>query len=229
VIELKSRKPTKNISASGRTLMTLLNNLLDLAKIEAGRMVLQPEAINLKLLLHDVVQMFATELRNKSVELRVISESTLPLAIYLDEIRIRQILTNLVGNAVKFTASGFIRITATHTTSESDKSKIDVILSIEDTGIGIAEENQSFIFESFKQNDDSTDSKYEGAGLSLTITKRLVELMNGEIKVQSKKNEGSTFTLRLPELIYLNEGEQNKSKVADQLKHIRFNDLHHLS
>ena len=218
----KSRHHLKMIVSSGRTLMTLINDLLDLAKIEAGKMILHPQEINLKLLIDDITQMFSTEVSNKSLELSVVSESILPHSIFMDDIRIRQILINLVGNAVKFTPSGFIRIIAKHEISEADKSKIDVTISIQDSGIGIAEEDQLSIFESFQQGQDSTTSKYGGTGLGLAITKRLVELMNGEIKLKSRKDEGSTFTLRIPNLIYINNHEQIEEAPINKKKHIQF-------
>ncbi len=218
----KNKKHLNTILSNGRILMKLINDLLDLAKIESTKMILHPEEINLKLLLDDVVQMFTTEIGNKSLALSIETESTLPDRIFLDDIRLRQILVNLIGNAVKFTNQGYIRITTSYETSLTDKSKIDVTISVQDSGIGIAEEYQSSIFESFHQGQDSTTSKYGGTGLGLTITKRLVELMHGEIKLQSKPNEGSIFTIRIPKLVYINNERKITQSPIIKTEHFKF-------
>jgi len=218
----KSRNHLTTIVTSGKTLMSLINDLLDLAKIESGKMTLHEQAINLKSLVNEVVEMFTNEVNKKSISLDAFFQSSLPDTIFLDDVRVRQILTNVISNAVKFTHSGFIRVTVEFKHSRQDHAKIDVTITIQDSGIGIEEENQQLIFESFQQVHDTTTSQYGGTGLGLTITKRLVELMNGEMSVKSKQNEGSTFTIVLPGLTYLTSAVPTYAKQPKKTKSIKF-------
>lgn len=177
VNEPQARKYLSTIAASGRTLMALINDLLDLAKIEAGKMPLRPEPVNLRLVLDEVSLMFAEELKTKGVSLVVEVASNVPEVLNLDDIRIRQMLINLGGNAVKFTQEGYIRLAVEAGPKQGDS--VPLCLTVQDTGIGISKEAQSTIFESFQQEHDATTSKYGGTGLGLTITRRLAELMGG--------------------------------------------------
>ncbi len=190
------KKYLATIAASGRTLMALINDLLDLAKIEAGKMVLRPEAINLRILIDEISQMFSPEVKKKSVELRMEVSDDLPETLELDDIRVRQMLINLTGNAVKFTNEGSITIRVNATPVADDR--VDLSLAIVDTGIGIDPDHQSSVFDSFQQVHDTTTSQYGGTGLGLTITRRLAELMGGRITLESERGKGSTFTIWLP-------------------------------
>ena len=127
-------------------------------------------------------------------------DKTIPKFIIIDGVRIRQILFNLIGNAIKFTEKGYIKLKVENIYKDDIKSKIDLIFSIEDTGIGIEENNLETIFNAFEQANNQNIAKYGGTGLGLAICSKLVHMMNGEIKVKSKKNIGSTFTVLLRDI-----------------------------
>jgi signal transduction histidine kinase len=199
------------IQTGGRSLLTLINDILDLSKIEAGRLEINPEPVNLKLLIEEVRQIFAMKVNEKHLEFFVDIDPDIPDALFLDEARLRQVLLNLVGNAVKFTDTGHIAIKAQVVKSETGYSTPEtrnssptssvqppvssIRLQIEDTGIGIPEDQIDSVFESFKQQDGQSTRKYGGTGLGLTITKRLIELMNGQISLQSTVGNGSVFEI----------------------------------
>jgi len=178
------------IRTSGRHLLSLINDILDLAKIEAGRMVLEIEPIDIKALFDSVRVNNLALFHKKAVELYIKVPETMPM-IEGDRVRINQILTNLVGNAIKFTDEGSVTLQATH---DEDWVLLDVI----DTGIGIEEEHLNTIFVQFRQVDGSSTRRAEGSGLGLAITKHLVEMHSGMISVKSRVDEGSVFTVRLP-------------------------------
>ena len=197
VTDSKQQSYLDAIQTAGKSLLTLINDILDLSKIEAGRLEMQPEAANLAVIIEEVRQIFAMKAAEKHVELLTKLDPTVPAALLLDEARLRQILLNLVGNAVKFTDTGHITISARAIALPADSKRVDVILTVEDTGIGILASQIEAIFASFKQQDGQSTRKYGGTGLGLTITKRLVELMHGQITVRSTVGEGSLFEIIL--------------------------------
>jgi PAS domain S-box-containing protein len=192
------RNYLSTIISSGRTLMSLINDLLDLAKIEAGKMMLRPERVNLSMLINEVTQMFTADLRKKGIDIFVEFTGIVPDEMILDNIRTRQMIMNLLGNAVKFTHKGYVKVKVIGQTYENAEDRIDLTILVEDTGIGIALEDQKTIFESFQQVHDKSTTQYGGTGLGLSITRRLAELMDGYITVTSRKGEGSLFSIRLP-------------------------------
>jgi len=220
ITDAKSKKYLNTIIASGRTLMALINDLLDLAKIDAGKMMLNPEAVNLRALLEEVSQMFTNEAHKKSLALIIEVETSVPTYVIIDDIRLRQMLINILGNALKFTHQGFIRVAVASRFFKEDHT--DLIISIQDTGIGIDSDDQDLIFESFQQAHDSTTSIYGGTGLGLTITKRLAELMNGNITLQSEKGKGSTFIIDLPGLPVARDVERDEMNLPDDTQEIQF-------
>ncbi len=185
------------ISASGRTLLRLINDILDLSKIEAGRMEFEYEAVNPHAIFRELQQTFSWKMQEKGLDFIVNIDPELPNSLVLDGIRIRQILLNLMGNAVKFTDEGSITLSVKKNFTKKDKSKIDLVFSVADTGIGIPETQKALIFEAFKQQTGQKAAKYGGTGLGLTITRRLVEMMGGEISVESEVNRGSDFKVKL--------------------------------
>ncbi len=191
------------IRSSGKTLMSLINDILDLSKIEAGKLQLSSEPINIRGLIHEVCQIFLVKAKEKGIELLVIVDSSLPETIAFDEVRLRQILFNLVGNAIKFTEKGYVKIGVS--SELLIDQKIQLILTIEDTGIGIAQEDQQRIFDVFTQSEGQSTRRYGGTGLGLTITRRLTEMLGGSIKLISELGKGSTFTCIFPSVIVENK------------------------
>jgi len=187
------------IRSSGKTLMSLINDILDLSKIEAGKLQLSYEGINLRALINDIQQIFSVKATEKGIQLLATVDESVPQAIAFDEVRLRQILFNMVGNAIKFTEQGHVSIQVSSILS--DEQKIQLVLQIQDTGIGIAPENQTRIFDIFTQSEGQSTRKYGGTGLGLTITRRLTEMLGGSIQLTSELGKGSIFTLIFPSVI----------------------------
>jgi CheY-like chemotaxis protein/anti-sigma regulatory factor (Ser/Thr protein kinase) len=180
----------------------LINDILDLSKIEAGRLELQYEAVNLYNLLEELKSIFALKIAEKKLNYQVDLDKQIPSTLMLDEVRLRQILLNLLGNAIKFTDNGEIKLSI-HSHNKTGQT-IDLSIIVADTGIGIPPDQQQIIFESFRQQDGQLTRKYGGTGLGLAITKRLVEMMNGHISVASCLGQGSVFTITLQGIQVLN-------------------------
>lgn len=197
--EPRHRHYIASVISSGRILLDLINDLLDLSKIESGKMHLEREPVNPVAVLREVGNIFDSQAREKGLELVLNTDPSLPGNLLLDEVRLRQVLFNLVGNAIKFTSQGSVRIFLEQSVNPG-ASGLDIIFKIEDTGIGIPEEDQDRIFDSFVQQSGHRTRHFEGTGLGLAITKRLVELMGGSISVQSKLGQGSAFTVKIREL-----------------------------
>ena len=184
------------VRVSGETLLSVINDILDFSKIEAGKLAIESLAFDLRLVMEDVGEMLAPKAQDKNLDLVLQYPSHLPRHFIGDAGRIRQVLTNLVGNAVKFTAHSQILIDVE---SESrDELSPHVRVSVQDTGCGIPTEKVGALFQKFSQADSSTTRKYGGTGLGLAISKQLTELMGGSIGVRSTLGEGSTFWFTLP-------------------------------
>ncbi|GAA5315090.1 MAG: hypothetical protein AseanaTS_02940 [Candidatus Pelagadaptatus aseana] len=180
------------IHRSGETLITIINDILDYSKIEAGKMELEEAEFNLEELIEDCTQLFGATANKRHIELVGSVSPTTPLHVKGDPTRLRQILINLLGNAFKFTEAGCISLQARRE-PDSDIENPLIRFSVTDTGIGISEDAQGKLFQSFSQADSSTTRKYGGTGLGLAICKRLAEVMGGTIGVDSIEGEGSTF------------------------------------
>jgi len=185
------------IQASGKSLLTLINDILDLSKIEAGKLEIRYEPVNPYTIFNEIRQIFDLRISQKNLEFVTEISDDLPRSLLLDEVRLRQVLFNLIGNSVKFTEKGLIRLAADRIFIENDRSKLDLIIRVEDTGIGIAPDAQEKVFEAFRQQDGQSTRKYGGTGLGLTITRRLIEMMNGKITLRSEQGKGSTFEITL--------------------------------
>ena len=181
----------RTVSSSADLLSTILNDILDFSKIEAGKLSLEKEDFDLRQVIEDTLELLAENAHAKGLELAGLIPPDTPTHFCGDAGRIRQVLTNLVGNAIKFTESGEVVIQVSEECR--DTIQITVRLQILDTGIGIDPETQARLFQSFTQADGSTTRKYGGTGLGLAICKRLVEMMEGEIGIQSKLGGGSFF------------------------------------
>ena len=187
----------RTIRSSGQHLISLINNILDLTKIASGRLELHPEPLQLHNLLNDVKEMLDQKATLKNIQLIVDCKKGGREYLMLDEIRLRQVLINLVNNSIKFTKQGFVRICAVQECTGTRHDKIDLRISVEDSGVGIAKEYQETIFDTFTQGDNRFTRAYGGVGLGLAISRSLIQQMNGKITVKSQEGVGSTFTVAL--------------------------------
>jgi len=193
-LDTKQKMFTDVIVKSGASLLTIINDILDFSKIDAGQMELDPAPFNLAEAIEDVATLVSSKVAEKDLELIVRVDPTLPEMIVGDVGRIRQIVTNLMGNAVKFTEKGHVYVNVEgEIIQNSDCECVKLKFSIQDTGIGIAQEQCKQVFKKFSQVDTSATRKHEGTGLGLSISSSLVELMGGEIGVESIVGQGSTF------------------------------------
>jgi signal transduction histidine kinase/CheY-like chemotaxis protein len=184
------------LKVSSKNLLSLINDILDLSKIEAGKITITPTEFSLQHAINNVVLMHKSIIQTKRLAVEVTIDSDIPHILIGDQLRIKQILLNLLGNAVKFTAQGGITIAAQLLTRHDDSAIIRI--SLRDTGIGIFPEHLDTIFKPFVQEDGSTTRSFGGTGLGLTISRRLAELMGGSITVESTQGVGSCFTITLP-------------------------------
>ncbi len=193
----KQKRYANNIQKSGRVLLEMINDILDLAKMEAGKMEVRPTEFRIDTLVQAQCDMIRSLAEDKNIDLVVNVNKSLP-AVYQDQAKIQQILTNLLSNAIKFTPEGGrIEVTADHDNSGR------LVLTVADTGVGIAEEDRDIIFEKFRQSssilgEDGLTREYSGTGLGLSILKELCKLLRGEISFESELGQGSTFTVVLP-------------------------------
>lgn len=190
-LSTEQREDLDMVSSSAHSLLRLLNELLDFSKIEAGKLELEEVEFRLAEVLEDSLKMFGPEARRKGLQLCVEISAGLPARMIGDPGRLRQIIVNLLGNALKFTERGSVTLRA-EDVSQGNNS-VEVRISVADTGIGIPTEKQSLIFNAFSQADGSTTRKYGGTGLGLAISARLVEMLGGRIGVESRPGEGSVF------------------------------------
>jgi PAS domain S-box-containing protein len=188
------------IASSGKTLLSLINDILDLSKIEAGKLEIQINDVNPRTLFTEIEHIFSLKVQEKGLELILHIHPSIPETLALDEVRIRQILFNLVGNAVKFTDTGHIEVALTQDKSKETNQGLYLIFKVADTGIGIPETQKALIFDAFKQTEGQSQAKYGGTGLGLAITKRLVEMMGGAITVESESGKGSAFKFFIPDV-----------------------------
>nr|WP_294789832.1 ATP-binding protein [uncultured Mucilaginibacter sp.] len=185
----------KMLKFSAENLLVLINDILDFSKIEAGRIEFEEADFNLKELISNIRLALLQKAAEKDIQIKLFIDDELPGAVKGDPVRLGQILTNLISNAVKFTKEGKVTITASLTKKTDTHTTVD--FEITDTGIGIEDDKVEHIFESFTQASSTTTRKFGGTGLGLTITKRLLELMGSEIKVKSVVGKGSTFYFSL--------------------------------
>lgn len=191
---------SKNINKAGKNLLMVINDILDLSKIESGRIEIQYSTTNLKNIITEVAEIFALSAEEKNLDFKIIYKKNVPELILTDFVRIRQVLFNLLGNAVKFTHQGSITLSVEYKGVMSRNNTIDLLIKVIDTGIGITPGNEEKVFTPFMQQDSQTTRKYGGTGLGLPISKRLLEMMNGHIWFDSEPNVGSTFYVLLEDV-----------------------------
>ncbi len=189
-----------NIQGAGRMLLTLINDILDFSKIEAGRMDIVPVEYRVSDMVCEIVNMIWLRAKEKGLSFEADAAPDMPAALYGDEVRIKQIMINLLGNAVKYTASGTVRLRV-RAEKTDDVNKVTLVISVSDTGMGIKEDALPELFDAFKRIDQQKNRKIEGTGLGLAIVKQLVDLMGGEIRVDSTYGKGTIFTVCLPQKV----------------------------
>ncbi len=184
------------IYSSGKALLNLINDILDLSKVEAGKFMLKYTTVSMDKFFNEIKTLFVLKTEEKNINFIAEFQPDLPNVLIVDEIRLRQIMINLIGNAIKFTDSGSIKLSVGYSYPEqADNSRLDLILKVEDTGIGIPPDKIKSIFDAFSQIKQQQNLNFEGTGLGLTITKNLVEMMKGSINVESESGKGSVFTV----------------------------------
>ncbi|MBZ2170321.1 ATP-binding protein [Marinobacter sp. F4216] len=227
----QQRNYLEAIRAGSRSLLMLINDILDLSRIEAGKLRLDYSAVSLRRMLDDVRHIFDLRAREQEISLEVSVDSAMPAAMMLDETRLRQVLFNLVGNAIKFTHEGGVTVRATatplepageeenHDSPTPDIQRYRLVITVKDTGIGVPEDQRERIFEAFEQREGQNTRRYGGTGLGLAISRKLVRMMGGELEVESEANVGSVFTVVLPEVAATGEivEDPGKPKEAETL------------
>ena len=225
--KLKGKKELvyiKTIQSSGQALLSLINDILDLSKIEAGKIELQYSSVDLRKLLNDIKTIFQQKFLEKRLKFTLEIDRELPEYLILDPVRIRQILINIIGNAVKFTHEGGVTVKLqTSQSSLISCSKVNLLFSIKDTGIGIPKEQQSKIFEEFEQVKGQKVAHYGGTGLGLAITRKLIEMMGGAISVESEVGVGTEFKFVIKDIeTALGSDTSQFSKSETALNSIKF-------
>ena len=208
----EQRSYARTIRSSGKALLALINDILDLSRVEAGRLELLHAEFDLQTLVEEVAASVATRAQQKGLALRLHFEPGLPEMLVGDEGRIRQVLFNLIGNAVKFTEAGSVDVEVAHRSAAGDPQRVEIEVTLRDTGIGITAQALPTLFERFRQADSSIERRYGGSGLGLAISRGLVDLMGGRIDVQTELGRGSTFRVTLA----LERGQTRRTAVDTQ-------------
>ncbi|WP_321373860.1 ATP-binding protein [uncultured Draconibacterium sp.] len=207
------------IQQSGDRMLSTINNIIDISKIESGNEEAQIKEINIIGIISDLLEFFMAEAREKGIELLIEGDaSQAPAHFFSDKYKLTSILTNLIKNAIKFTNKGYVKIAYQFNSAEIE-------ITVSDTGIGIAPEKQQAIFDYFVQADHSHSSGYEGSGLGLSITKGYIQLLNGEISVQSEPQKGTSFTLSIPNAYKQNVAKEEKSLAKENTNEHTLSDL----
>lgn len=206
----------KSIQGASKMLLTLINDILDMSKIESGKMEIIPVSYDVGAMLSDVVNMIWIRAQEKGLEFHIDVDQTIPSQLIGDEVRIKQVLINVLNNAVKYTSEGLVTLSIQCKKQEDGLAY--VTYSVTDTGIGIRKESIPYLFSAFKRVDEAQNRYIEGTGLGLSIVKQLVELMDGEISVNSVYTKGSTFMITLPQRV---ESTGQIGELDLETRHIR--------
>lgn len=206
-LEPKQEEYARNIQSAGNSLLSIINDILDFSKIESGKMDIIPVDYEVEKLCRDCFNMVSMRAVDKGLKLEITGNPKLPSVLHGDEVRVRQIITNILNNAVKYTEKGSVQL---HIDFEKDgKHHILLKIQVKDTGVGISEENKKHLFQSFERIDEQKNRNIEGTGLGLAITKQLLDLMDGTIEVESEVGNGSTFyvTMRQQVVFWIETGD----------------------
>ena len=216
----QNRKYLESIRSSGNSLLKLINDILDLSKVEAGKLNLNLSEIDTRMFFNEILDLFEPKISAKGLELKIYLDKSLPDGIIVDALRLRQIIINLISNAIKFTDKGYIGFTAR--AEKKGEKQVNLIVEIEDTGAGISSEFRNKIFSYFQQEDGRDTRRFEGTGLGLPISRGLAKLMNGVISVDSEREKGSIFSLVLKGLEVCDIGLQNQIEKKISINSIKF-------
>lgn len=202
------------ISIAGKNLLNIINDVLDLSKIEAGIVSINYETVDPREVFDEMMEIFSDRAQRKSLDLELKVDNNLPKSIVIDGVKLKQVLINIIGNAIKFTEKGKVSIAANVLSRDKIKQLIDLELVVTDTGIGIPLEHQDEIFSSFKQESEMINKRFGGTGLGLSISRKLVALMGGDITLESVVDRGSSFKVRLDGLAFdeLSDHKEDKQK-----------------
>ena len=204
-----------NIKHSGVALLGIINDILDFSKIESGKMTLVDDTYSLYEMLDDLSLIFWNRIEDKNIELVYDIDKDVPDYIYGDHIRVRQVIINIVNNAIKFTDEGFVKLAIR---ARQNKNDIELLISVSDSGQGIKEENMPRLFSSYEQLNTNKNHGKEGTGLGLAISKQLINMMGGDISVESEYGKGTTFSFNIHQRVDAKTASYDYSKVADELK-----------
>ena len=193
-----------NMQRASRTLLAIVNDILDISKIESGKMELLCEGYELASLINDCYTIVASNCKKKNLNLYMEIDENLPSILYGDDVRIRQIVNNFLSNAVKYTKRGYVILKISY--SRIDEENINLRIDVKDSGIGIQKKDMENLFQNFTRLEEHKNRNIEGTGLGLSLTKRLVDMMHGEVLVESQYGEGSTFTAIIPQKVICEDG-----------------------
>lgn len=221
-ISTRQKEYLDSISNSGKNLLRLINDILDLSKIESGKLELQFEPISIKDLFVEVFAIFKHRVDLKRVKFNLEIANNVPERVFLDEVRLRQILFNLIGNAVKFTENGYINIELNAVNRLNDYDILDLEIIVSDSGIGISKQMQLHIFDAFTQQSGQSNRKYGGTGLGLAITKKLTEMIGGSIQLESEYDSGAKFIVNLENIKICHKNIKPKDNINDNINEIIF-------
>lgn len=214
------RKYLASMQSSSEMLLKLINDLLDFSKLESGKMEINKRSTDIRFLLQDIDSIFRLRAEEKRLYFNITIEKDTPILLDIDEMRVRQILMNLVSNAIKFTENGSVTVNVWGNKQKNDL--LDLYIQVKDTGIGIPEESRKKIFRVFEQQDAETTRKYGGTGLGLSISKQIIDLMQGKIEISGKEGEGSTFTVSIPNIEYNDKTKQTTQTDEIQAGKVNF-------
>ncbi len=206
------REYSNNIQSAGRTLLSLINSILDFSKIEDGKMEILPVEYDSAAMIHDMVNSVSERAKAKGLQMKVSVDEKLPVKLYGDDVRLRQVVVNLLTNGVKYTETGCVSLTIRGTERTADKIRIYV--EVKDTGIGIREEDREKLFESFQRLDETRNRNIEGTGLGMSIVTGLLEMMGSSLQVDSVYGEGSSFSF------YIDQGIVDAEPIGDYEEHL---------
>ncbi|MBI9099210.1 MAG: response regulator [Spirochaetaceae bacterium] len=211
----------RSISVAGESLLTLINDILDLSKIEADRMIITKNPMKIRSICIDIQQIFDKKINDNAIDFNIHYNMGTHELFLLDEIRLRQVLLNIVGNAIKFTERGNVLLIVETENIRADKELCDLFIKVVDTGIGIKLEEQGQIFESFRQQSNQSNQKYGGTGLGLAISKKLIEMMGGRILIESEPGKGSIFSIVIPD-VQIVQADYGNTAVEKEVKNYSF-------